>query len=273
MIHPDIKAMTIATLGLIDDEQIPLDLAALALSELDHPGADLSEHGRLLQQISDRLRQVGGETAIAHEQAEILAGVIHGEFGFAGDVATYDAPLNGDFIRVLDRRRGLPVSLSILYTAAARRVGWRAVPLNTPGHVLVRVGEVDPVIIDPFNGGVIVRPDQLLALLDRAAEAGVDVSDDRTGAMDNRTTLVRLLVNQATRAEAAGDLGRAMTIYQRMTLIAPENTDGWWSLARLQLGAGMIEPARVSLSAMLEVTRDPEHRHLITATLEKIAAT
>ena len=66
------------------------------------------------------------------------------EFGFAGDADSYDAPLNADLIRVLDRRRGLPVSLSLLYVAAARRIGWTAHALNTPysgGHILDRHGD------------------------------------------------------------------------------------------------------------------------------------
>ncbi|MBB5986582.1 SirB1 family protein [Sphingobium lignivorans] len=263
--------MTIATIGLLDDEQITLDLAALALSELDHPGTDLELYASLLQDISSRLADDGADATRPADQAAVLAKVLHEEFGFKGDVESYDAPLNGDLIRVLDRRQGLPVSLSILYVAAARRVGWTADPLNTPGHVLVRLGGDDAVVIDPFNGGAIVRPEQLLALLGRAAAAGVAVSAEQSGPMSNRNTLVRLLMNQAMRAESANDPGRAMTIYQRMTLVAPSNPDGWWSLARLQLTAGHIDPARKSLSAMLEITRDPERREVITSVLEQIS--
>lgn len=263
--------MTIANLGLLEDEQIPLDLAALALSELDHPGTDLEPYAALLQYISVRLGEAGGSAARPSERAAVLSEVLHGEFNFRGDVESYDAPLNGDLIRVLDRRQGLPVSLSILYVAAARRIGWAADPLNTPGHVLVRLGGDEAVVIDPFNGGAIVEPDQLLALLDRAAVAGVTVSADQAGPMSNRTTLVRLLMNQATRAESASDPGRAMTLYQRMTMIAPESPDGWWSLARLQLAAGLIDQARKSLSAMLEITRDAERRDVISSVLERIA--
>jgi predicted TPR repeat methyltransferase len=62
-----------------------------------------------------------------------------------------------------------------------------------------------------------------------------------------------------------------MTLYQRMTLVAPANPDGWWALARLQLAAGLIDQARKSLSAMLEITRDPERRDAITSILEQIA--
>ena len=262
--------MTIATYGLVDDEEIELDAAALVLSELDHPGTDLAPYIEVLRQIHERLRELGSEAVASNDQAQFLADVLHGEFGFIGDTDTYDAPLNGDLIRVMDRRRGLPVSLSILYVAAARRMGWKAEPLNTPGHVLVRIGDQAPVIIDPFNGGAIVEERQFLALLEGFAVADNQISTDRIETMTNRNTLVRLLMNQASRAEHTNDLGRAITLYQRMTLIAPDNPEGWWALARLQLVVGLIEQARSSLSAMLEVTRNSERREIVTAALEAI---
>jgi len=260
--------MTIATYGLVNDEEIELDTAALVLSELDHPGADLAPYIELLRQIDGRLREYGSEAVASNDQARLLAHVFHDEFNFTGDTETYDVPLNGDLIRVVDRRRGLPVSLSILYVAAARRMGWKADPLNTPGHVLVRIGDQEPVIIDPFNGGAIVEERQLVSLLKGNLPADGQIHMDQLAAMTNRATLVRLLMNQASRAEQANDPGRAITLYQRMTLVAPGNPDGWWALARLQLVAGLIEQARASLSAMLEVTRNPERRKIVTAALE-----
>ena len=262
--------MTIATYGLVDDEEIELDAAALVLSELDHPGTDLAPYIEVLRQIHGRLRELGSEALASNDQAQFLADVLHGEFSFVGDTDTYDAPLNGDLIRVMDRRRGLPVSLSILYVAAARRMGWKAELLNTPGHVLVRIGDQAPVIIDPFNGGAIVEERQLLALLKGFVVDDSHISTDRIETMTNRNTLVRLLMNQASRAEQANDPSRAITLYQRMTLVAPDNPDGWWALARLQLVVGLIEQARSSLSAMLEVTRNPERREIVTAALEAI---
>lgn len=256
--------------GLMEDEDIELDLAALALSELDHEGVDLAPYRVLLRSIGERLSLVGASARSGADQAGAVAAVLHGEYGFVGDVASYDAPLNADFIRVLDRRRGLPVSLSILYVAAARRMGWSADALNTPGHVLVRIGREVPVIVDPFNGGGQVAPEQLMALLSRAA--GRRASDaEHVARMANRTVLVRLLVNQASRAEQSGDTARAIAIYERMTVVAPDHVDGWWDLARLQLGIGALDDARHSLSAMLEVTRDPQRRELATAALDSIA--
>jgi regulator of sirC expression with transglutaminase-like and TPR domain len=270
-LRSDKIVMTIAAYGLIDDADIELDMAALALSELDHPGINVSPYLELLQTIVGGLRAVGAGADTPQEQAETLAGVLHGEFAFNGDLATYDALFNGDFIRVLDRRRGLPVSLSILYVAAARRLGWTADALDTPGHVFVRVGADAPVLIDPFNKGALVSHAQMALFLRRTADGGAPLSAENCGPMSNRTMLVRLLINQASRAERAGDPGRASILYQRMTLVAPDNPDGWWSLARLQLASGMVDEARHSLSAMLEVTRDLQRRDLVTAALEAIA--
>ena len=261
----------VANLGLLDDDEIMLDLAALALSELDHEGIDLDPYYALLEALGERLEMVGGAAESPAEQAEALAQVFAREFGFSGDAASYDAPLNADLIRVLDRRRGLPVSLSILYVAAARNMGWTAYALNTPGHVLVRIGEEHPVLIDPFGGGVTVSDEGLAALLYGALGPHAVLREEHVAAMDNRTVLVRLLRNQASRAEQAGDLARALTVHERITAVAPDNPDGWWELARLQVHARKIEAARHSLSAMLEVTRDPLRRQMVTSALEALA--
>lgn len=262
----------IASYGLMDDEEIELDLAALELSALDHAGIDLATYTDLLRQIGVRLAEAGSAATTSVEQAEALAHVMAGEFCFAGDVDSYDAPLNADLVRVLDRRRGLPVSLSIIYVSAARRLGWTADALNTPGHVLVRVGSEAPVIIDPFNAGRIVGEDQLIALLHSVMGDGSGRAASPIAPMTNRTVLVRLLLNQGSRAEQAGDFSRALTISDRMTAVAPDNPDAWWQRARLQLQAGSTDAARQSLSAMLEVTRDPALRELATSTLDAIAS-
>lgn len=270
---------TINYIGLLSDEEIELDTAALALSELDHEGADLAPYLDQLRTISEAVNaailEVGAENLRSgKDQGALLARVIGTDFGFAGDSATYDAPLNADMIRVLDRKRGLPVSLSILYVAAARRVGWTAYPLNTPGHVLVRIGEGDDaVLIDPFNRGALVEPDQVSALIARALGPAALADDSQVLPLSNRMTLVRLLLNQASRAEQASDLARARAIYGRMTIVAPEHGAGWWELARLQLEQRNVDGARASLSAMLEITRDPERRSHISAMLTRISGT
>jgi regulator of sirC expression with transglutaminase-like and TPR domain len=258
-------------LGLIDEDEITLDEAALSLALLDHPGTDLGPYQDLLDAIETRLDLVGGDADTPAERAEALAAVLAGEFGFAGDAETYEDPANADFIRVLDRRRGLPVSLSILWVAMARRLGWSADVLDVPGHVLVVIGaEAAPVIVDPFAGGVSVGAERLAALIEAFAGTGRAVT--HVAAMPNRAVLVRLLQNQASRAEQAGKGRRALELYVRMTTMAPAYPHAWWERARLELVDHEIAAARGSLGAMLEITRDTELRRRVTEALDALPA-
>jgi len=259
-------------LGLIDEDDIILDEAALELALLDHPGTDLEGYHDLIEAVAIRLEAVGNGATSARERADALSSVLADEFGFVGDEATYDDPANADLIRVIDRRRGLPVSLSILYVAAARRLGWAANVLDVPGHVLVLVGEdATPVVIDPFRGGILVDREQLAAMV-MATDAGGSPAVRHVAAMPNRAVLVRLLLNQASRAELGGKGRRALELYERMTAFAPGYGPAWWERARLELVDNEVAAARASLTSLLEVTRDPPLRQRVAETLAAIVA-
>lgn len=255
----------IAHLGLVEDEDIVLDQAALALARLDHPEVDLAPLRELLDAMAERLWQRRVVAASALDQALLLASVVSGDFALRGATEDYDDPANADLIEVLRRGRGMPIALSILYVALARRVGWRACGLNMPGHLLVLVGELPHgVIIDPFNGGAVMDAEAVAELRRRFGATGPE--HDKVAALTNRAMLVRLLLNQATRARAASNLERALVVYERMTTIAPLVSHLWWDRAELERQMGHIAAARSSLTAMLETTRDDALRlHIRTA--------
>lgn len=259
----------LAHIGLLDDDEILLDEAALLLSAADWPGVNIAPVRHELAQMADELTH-NGESASSHVQALRLANVIAHEAGLTGDLDDYDNPANADMLALFERRRGLPVMLSILYVALARRVGWQAVPINFPGHVLVRIGsDVDQLLIDPFAMGVILSPERLSKLLPQNTR--IPVSAKNLQPLHNRATLVRLVMNQASRASQAGDLDRALTLYQRMTHIAPGISGLWWERARIEQLLGRLHAARSSLAAMLETTVDPSAHQRITAALAILA--
>jgi regulator of sirC expression with transglutaminase-like and TPR domain len=246
----------LATLGCLDDEDIRLDLAALELAAADRIRPDLGGPHLLLDALAARLP---GHIRGAAARAEALAGLLGQSEGFTGDTDDYDNQRNADFISVLERRRGLPVSLAILYVSIARRHGWAAQVLGLPGHVLVAVGgDAERVLIDPFNDGRVVPP-----------TAGAARSD-AAQLLDNRQTLIRLTMNQTSRAMQNGDEGRALTLYRRLTLVAPGYPDLWWERARLEQRAGDKDAARRSLAAMRETTHDPELEGRIRAAFEML---
>jgi regulator of sirC expression with transglutaminase-like and TPR domain len=166
-------------------------------------------------------------------------------------------------LAVLARRRGLPIALAILYVATARRAGWDARVLALPGHVLVGVeGGGEWVLLDAFAGGTPVDA--------AAVRPGGEVGLQGAAWLGNRETLVRLVMNQASRARAAGDSARALTLYRRLTLVAPAMPALWWERARLEQQAGDTQAARRSLAAMRETTRDPALSHRIRQAYEAL---
>jgi regulator of sirC expression with transglutaminase-like and TPR domain len=100
-----------------------LDEAAPALALLDHDEIDIGPYKDVLSDIASRLAGIGAGIANSSKRGACRAQVLAGDSGFSGDAETCDDPDNADLIRVIDRLRGLPISLSIPYVAAARRIG------------------------------------------------------------------------------------------------------------------------------------------------------
>lgn len=250
----------LVAIGCQTDAEIRIDEAALNLAAADRTRADL-------QPALDWLAAMGAQlpraVTSAEPRAESLSALLAGTEGLDGDRDDYDAARNADLLSVLARRRGLPIALAILYVGVARRAGWEARVLALPGHVLVAVeGDETLALIDPFAGGRVLAPAELAGLpsvmaLGRSLRAG------EAALMTNRETLVRLLMNPASRARQAGDNGRALTLYRRMTLIAPGKPELWWERARLERILGDTVAARRSLAAMHETTMDPGLRDRI----------
>ena len=141
----------------------PVEALALALAaELRRTdrGAALARLDRLGEELAAVAG--GGAEAEARGCGELLGGL----HDLAGDEEEYDHPRNSMLDLVLERRRGLPISLSVVYVAAARRAGIALAGVGLPGHFVVgHFGASPPLLLDPFRRGVRVEADAPLALL------------------------------------------------------------------------------------------------------------
>ena len=234
--------------------------AALMLSALDHSGHDLEPYLTHLQEIAEQARLEARLATNAENGALALANLLAGRFGYDGDRLSYDDPRNADFIAVIDRRRGLPVALGIIYVHAARAAGFDAVGLNSPWHFLLRIGlRGSEALVDPFNGGAALEHESFGTsplLRGTPAEAPSALKPLR-----DIDVLLRLESNLLMRARNCGEQTRALEIAKRMVLIAPRRAELWIELAHLNETEGALGAAHNAYEACLALAPAGELLH------------
>jgi regulator of sirC expression with transglutaminase-like and TPR domain len=175
------------------------DLAEAALcvcAEAD-PGVDIDAGLLRLDALADGLRTRGGVPRNDLEAAAAsLRGYLAGECGFSGNVDDYYDPANGLLTSVLDRRQGLPITLSILYVAIARRLDVPAWGIAHPGHYYVGLGTRDnTIVLDPFHGGEPVTQVELAERISAATAGQVEFTRAHLRSAGPALTIRRLLNN------------------------------------------------------------------------------
>ncbi|HEX4303610.1 MAG TPA: transglutaminase-like domain-containing protein [Rhizomicrobium sp.] len=233
----------------------PHDIArvALMLASLDQPQRSLEPFQAHLLEIAEAMQAGKGLIRRVADGAELLSTLFVERYGYQGDRLTYDDPRNADLMAVIERRRGLPVSLGILYMHAARAAGMTASGLNTQGHFVIRIAHRhDDLTLDPFNGGVVLDSGDVPTVL-RDTALAEPVSD-----ID---VLLRLQNNLKIRALDAKEHERALELASRMALIAPRRPDVWFELARINEAVGVLGAARLAYETCLGLVATGQALH------------
>ena len=211
--------------GTLPDERIDLAEAALSLAALDRPRVDLQ---RYRDHIAELTRDLENLLATGRNATAAAAAVIHERHGYRGDALTYDDIQNANLMRVIDRKKGLPVALGILHLHTLRACGEEAQGLNFPGHFLIRVETAGRRrIVDPFDGGNERKPPELRELLKAVAGSDAELEPDHCRSVGNRDILIRLQNNIKIRHHKAGKQEQALETVSRMLLFAPDSIPLW----------------------------------------------
>lgn len=231
-------------IGKLPDGEIDLAGAAVQLARVGAPGADW--HAAQAH-LSDLARDAAAFPAAADlpARAHSLAVLLSGRHEYAGDAETYDDAANANLIRVIERRRGLPVALGILWLHCARVAGWDAHGVDFPGHFLVALTRMrNPhgmgerrdgrqVVVDPFAGGLVLGAAELRALARRIEGPEAVLRPGLLRPMTPREVLLRLQNNLRMRRLQARDLPGALACLETMLRIAPEAASLWQDRALL----------------------------------------
>jgi len=147
-----------------------LDLAACAVAALNDDALDVNRVLSTLDGYGERVRAHGPEKLDALGRVQALRRVLADEEGFWGDTESYESPENSFLDRVLTRKKGLPITLAVVYLEVARRAGIPLFGVSFPGHFLVACPSEDgKLVVDPFQGGAILTEAGCQDLLARVA--------------------------------------------------------------------------------------------------------
>jgi regulator of sirC expression with transglutaminase-like and TPR domain len=205
------------------DEAIRLEYAALLVAAEDeaHLNVDVVECLLRLAGLGIEARErVAAAPGLA---VEAFNRFIFEEAGFAGNQLNYHEPANSFLNRVIERRTGIPITLSIVYMEVGRKAGLEVDGIGLPGHFIVRARESDALestLVDPFHGKTLERED-CQDRLDQVYDGQVALTDEHLRAATTRQILVRLLTNLKAIYARANSYRRTLAIIDRILLLTP----------------------------------------------------
>ena len=245
-----------------DDDQFPLLEAAVAIAQDEAPELDVEAVLADVDALALRLKNRLASDAPPLHRLRLLNRYFFEELGFAGNVNDYHDPANSYLHQVLARRRGIPITLALLYMEIAGHVGLRAEGVSFPGHFLVKLrlpqGEV---VIDPFSGRSLSRAD-LEERLDLVRQAGAmrEAFDVPLGlylqAAGPRDIIARMLRNLRQIHQGRGDARRLLAVLDRQVVLEPEDWDTYRLRGDILDGLGRTEEAVFDWGLYLDHTPD-----------------
>jgi len=235
-----------------DDEDIELDRAAFLFAAVEYPELDveagLCELDDLAAMLQPRLAGLGGPT----EVVQVVANFLHGELGFSGNPDAYYDPRNSYLNDVLERRLGIPISLSTLYLEIGRRLGLPFEGIGMPGHFLVRYRDAfSPLLVDPFAGGTIVSDAECEARLQGVYGPNVQLRPSMLVAISTRNIVFRMLNNLKSIYASQNEWPRVVRTIDLMLATQPGASSEYRDRGGAHLRCGDLKRARADFEHYL----------------------
>lgn len=261
--------LALDAIGQLPDIEIDIGDAALQLARVDAPAASWQAAREHLSVLAREAVTLPGDTLA--ERAESLIGLLTTRHGYTGATENYDELDNANLIRVIERRRGLPVSLGIIWLHTARAAGWAAHGVDFPAHFLVALkGRSTQAVLDVFHGGQPMDAPELRELLKRIEGDGAELRPGLLRPMGTRAVLLRLQNNVASRRLQLNDLPGALSCMEDMLRIAPDHAELWRQVALLNQRLDQVAAALKGFERYLELSPDSRAAARVRSAMDEL---
>ncbi|MBI3304120.1 MAG: tetratricopeptide repeat protein [Deltaproteobacteria bacterium] len=208
------------------DEEFDLAEAALLIAQEEHPEIDVAAYLHRLDGLAAAVRARLPESPTPADIIQHLNIQLFREEGLTGNASTYYDPRNSFLNDVLDRKTGIPITLSVIYLEVGRRLGLPLVGVGFPGHFLVKyTGPSGDLVLDPFSGGATLTHEQLAEKLRTMYGDGTPFLAQIPRLLaptSKKEILVRMLRNLKGIYLQQNDFARALKAIDRIVLVDPD---------------------------------------------------
>lgn len=255
----------------LPDEEIDLAEAAMVIAALEYAGLDEVYYLNLLDDLADEVRPLISTETDPLKSIERLNYFLNQLKGFHGNEANYNDRRNSYFNDVLERRTGIPITLSLLYIELGKRLGLHFEGIGLPGHFIIRYRELAPqklgfgdqfsanannfehsdlntqdkraygdILLDPFNGGNILTEEECAELVRERYGRAMPLSGAFSRAVSNKQFLIRMLNNLKVNCLNEKDFEAALQIQEALIMLNPESPEEKRDRGLLYLRSGRM---------------------------------
>jgi regulator of sirC expression with transglutaminase-like and TPR domain len=238
---------------------------ALLLAQEEYPHLDIAAYLHRLDTMAAEVKQqLGLELDPRHIVATLNAYLFDTQ-GFHGNQEDYYDPRNSFLNDVLDRKTGIPITLSVLYLELGRQVGLPIVGVGLPGHFIVQyAAQPGQFWIDPFHRGQVLSREDCMARLQNIYGPTLAWHDAYLQPVSDHDILRRMLHNLKTTYLRQSDYGRALGVVERLLLLTPEMPTEVRDRGLLHSQLGHLEDALADLQHYLQLAPDAPDAVVIT---------
>lgn len=239
---------------------------AVAMHQIENvdPAAIEAQIQGYVDQVRSRVRGSQPQALLAH-----LHDVLFDEEGYSGNQQDYYNTANSYLPEVLRTKRGLPITLSLIYKVVAERLGIKAWGVGLPGHFLCGI-EVDSkiMLVDPFDGGRLITVDEAHARMQEMLGPDVEWSDELLQPVSNRHWLTRMLQNLLHTFGNSGHFADVAAVLEMEMLLWPKREQLQRDLALVLARCGLSQPASIWLDRYLKNNPDDPQKNELSQLLD-----
>ncbi|MGA9769426.1 MAG: transglutaminase-like domain-containing protein [Blastocatellia bacterium] len=252
------------------DEEINLAEAALSIAAEEYPRLDIPLYLYKLDRIGDRVRERARGALDSLDQISALSAVLFEELGFRGNRENYYDPRNSFLNEVIDRRTGIPITMTVVYIEVARRIGLFIEGVGIPSHFIARHSSAGgDVFIDVFNGGRLMGEMGCAEMLAEMSGGKLALRPDHLQAVTKKQILARMLSNLLG-IYSSSDNHRALAIVERMMIINPDSPQHVRDYGLLLAATGNTSNAIQELERYLALAPEAPDRKTVREQIKAI---